>query len=208
MADFRDLIIWLQMSGVIDVLIPFILIFTVVFAVLNKTKILGKKEEAKRYNVIVALAMGVATIVPHVLWGTADPTNPYLINGMTDVVKVMNNSLPNISVVVIAIIMVMLMLGVFGADLDFGGHNISFWMMAFSLGTVVYVFGTSAGFFGGGHFPRWLAFLEDPNTQSLLLMILVFGAIIWFITKEDKKEEKATPNWIKALEASGEKDKH
>ena len=192
--------------GVLDVLIPFLLIFTAVFAIFQKTHILGKKDEAKRYNIIVALAMGVATVVPHTLWGTGDPTSPYLANGMVDVVNVINNSLPNISVVVIAIIMVMLILGVFGADINLAGASVSAWVMFIAAGTVVYVFGTSAGFFGNGNFPRWLWFLEDPNTQSLLVMILVFGAIIYFITRDDKHEEKENekkPNWIKALDEAG-----
>jgi len=34
----------LQDIGVVDVILPFILIFTIVFAVLEKTKILGEDE--------------------------------------------------------------------------------------------------------------------------------------------------------------------
>lgn len=211
MANFQDLIFTLQSGGVLDVLIPFLLVFTAAFAVLQKTRVLGKQPDAKRYNIIVALAMGVATVVPHTLWGTGDPTNPYLRTGMIDVVNVINNSLPNISVVVVAIIMVMLLLGVFGADLNLAGASVSGWVMFIAAGTVIYVFGTNAGFFGNGQFPRWLWFLQDPNTQSLLIMILVFGIIIWFITRDDShkdKEHEKKPNWIKALDAAGKDDEH
>ncbi len=172
--------------GVADVLLPFLLTFTIVFAVLNKTKVLGAKDVAKRYNVIVALVMGLALIFPHVL-GYYTPDK--------DPVNIINQSLPSIAVVVIAIVMVMLLLGVFGADLDLNGSKINTWILAFCFLTVAYVFLTSAGYIGNGHFPRWLWFLADPNTQSLLVMILVFGMIIWFITKEDKKPDPKEPKW-------------
>jgi len=203
MATFADMIIQLQMLGVLDVLLPFILIFTVVFAVLQKSKILGK--ESKKYNIIVALVLGAAVVFPHIIWGTPNPTVPYLINGMIDPVKIINNSLPSIAVVVIAVIMVMLLLGVFGAEFNLDGKGINTVILLIAFATVVYVFGTNAGFFGNGNFPPWLWFLEDPNTQSLLVMILVFGAIIYFITKDENKENKEpVKEWIKALE--GKKD--
>jgi hypothetical protein len=186
MANLADGIIALQQMGVADVLLPFLLIFTLVFAVLQKSKILG--QDSKKFNVIVAMVMGLALIFPHIL-GTYPP--------QSDPVNIINGSLPSISVVIVAIVMVMLLLGVFGAQFDLA-TGVSFWIMLVCVGIVVYVFGTTAGFFGDGQFPRWLWFLEDPNTQALLVMILVFGIIIYFITKEDKHEEDKDPKhkWI------------
>lgn len=192
MANFIDVIYYLQDLGVADVLLPFLLVFTVVFAVLQKAKILGK--DSKKYNVIVAMVMAFSVIFPHIL-GYYPPTS--------DPVIIINSSLPQISVVIIAIVMVMLLLGVFGADIDLAGKGINTWILFIAFGTVIYVFGTNAGFFGNGTFPRWLWFLEDPNTQSLLVMILVFGGIIYFITKEDKPkdDDKAIKHWIKAIDS-------
>lgn len=190
MATFADMIYMLQGIGVADVLLPFILVFTVVFAVLQKSKLLGK--DSKKYNVILALVMGASVVFPHIL-GIYPPTS--------DPVNIINGSLPSISVIVVAIIMVMLLLGVFGAELNMDGKGINVWILFISFASVVYVFGTNAGFFGNGNFPPWLWFLADPNTQSLLIMILVFGIIIYFITKDDNKEDKDPMKaWIKALD--------
>jgi hypothetical protein len=193
MANFADGIIALQQMGVADVLLPFFLIFTVVFAVLNKTHILGAKADAKKYNIIVALVMGASVIFPHVL-GVYPP--------QSDPVNIINSALPSISVVVIAIVMVMLLLGVFGADLNLAGTSVNAWILFICAGTVIYVFGTSAGYFGNGRFPAWLWFLADPNTQSLLVMVLVFGMIIWFVTKEDKEPKPGDRfrDWIHPLD--------
>lgn len=196
MATFVDMVYMLQDIGVADVLLPFILVFTVVFAILQKSKILGK--DSKKFNVILALVMGASIIFPHVL-GYYPP--------YADPVMIINASLPSISVVVIAIIMVMLLLGIFGSEFNLESKGINGTILFISLATVIYVFGTNAGFFGNGNFPPWLWFLADPNTQSLLVMILVFGAIIYFITKEDKDEkEKDKPSWIKAIESSKKGD--
>ena len=61
-------------------------------------------------------------------------------------------------------------------------------VVIFAILAVVVVFGSAAGWFGQ-NWPSWLDFLRDPETQSLVIIILVFGIIIWFITKEDKKDK-------------------
>ena len=53
-----------------------------------------------------------------------------------------------------------------------------------------YIFGRSAGWFQ--YWPDWLWWLDDPNTQALVVILLVFGVLIWFVTKEpSSREDKA-----------------
>jgi amino acid transporter len=147
----------------------------------------------------------MAFVFPHIVWGTPDPFNPYLINGFVDPVKMVNNSLPQVSVVIVAVLMGMLMLGMFGKKVnDDGESGVNTFIVALTLGTIVYVFGTSAGWFGNGRFPAWLWFLQDSGTVSLLIVILVFGLIVWFITRDSpdaaekaRREKRALRNWIK-----------
>ena len=54
----------LESWGLTDVLLPFLLIFTLVFAVLQKTEILG--DDKKNFNVIIALVLGLLFVVPHI----------------------------------------------------------------------------------------------------------------------------------------------
>ena len=89
--DFATVIELLDYYRVADVLLPFLLVFLIVFATLQKVKILG--ESKKNFNVMLALIMGLAVIFPHVLG-----TGP-------DVVPIINNSLPSISLVIVGIIM-------------------------------------------------------------------------------------------------------
>jgi hypothetical protein len=83
----------LEQLGLLDVLLPFLLIFTITFAVLQKSRILG--EDSKRFNTIVSLVLALAVVIPHV-------TNP---GGPADVVVIINAALPNVSLLMIASMM-------------------------------------------------------------------------------------------------------
>jgi hypothetical protein len=194
---FQDLMAYLDNIGVADVLLPFILIFTLVFAVLQKTKILGDK--AKNFNVIVALALGLGVVIPHVMGRYPEGA---------DVVLIMNSALPNVSIVLVAILMLMLIVGIFGKNLTLGQNPISGWIVIVAILMIVYIFGRAAGWFGG---PSWTGFLDNPETQTMVVVILVFAIIIWFVTKDtesdkDKEKDNIPANFAKLL-GGGDKDK-
>lgn len=170
--------------GVFDVILPFILIFTIVYAILQKTKILG--EKSKNFNMVISLVMGLSVVVPHVLWGSTDAADPYLSNGFIDVVKVINNSLPQVSVILVAILMILLIFGIWGSKVKLGNNSLSGIIAAFAFLAVIFIFGGAAGWW---NMPNWLYVLQDPDTQALVITILVFAIIIWFITKEDNKDK-------------------
>jgi len=182
---FENFIAMLDMWGVTDVLLPFILVFTVVYATLQKTKILG--DGRKQFNVIIALVMGLGVVIPHVV-------GRYPFN--FDPVDVINTALPQVSIIIVAILMLLLIIGVFGSDIDFAGTSLSGWIVVLAFIAVVAIFGSAVGWFS---MPLWLIFLQDPELQALIVMILVFGIIIWFITKEDKKDkaEHGMGQWLK-----------
>jgi hypothetical protein len=172
---FQNFIYQLEAMGIADVLLPFILVFTVVYAVLNKTKILGDR---KQFHVIIALVMGMSVVIPHVV-GTP-------ILGFDPVVAI-NTALPQVSIIVIAILMVLVIVGVFGNEWDIGGTSPAGWVVILAFISVALIFGSAVNLFS---MPDWLYFLEDPKIQSLIVMILVFGIIIYFVTKEDKDPNK------------------
>ena len=175
---FENFILALDVWGVTDVLLPFILIFTIVFATLQKSRILG--EGKKQFNVMIALVMALAVVIPHITGG-------YPFN--FDPVLVINQALPQVSIVLVAIIMLLLIVGVFGNEVDIAGTSLSFWVIILALIAVIGIFGSALGWF---LLPGWLNFLYDSELQALVVMILVFGIIIAFITKEDREDKKKT----------------
>jgi len=172
-------ILKLQEIGVMDVILPFILVFTIVFAVMQKTKILGEDEEKKprkNFNAVIALVMALGVVIPHI-------TGSYPANA--DIVNIVNSALPNISVVLIAVVMMLLMIGVFGGGVDISkSKNLSTFAIIFAIAGTVYIFGSAADWWV---LPGWMSFMMDSDTQALVIILLVFGALIAFITSENKK---------------------
>jgi len=194
MVNFQDMIYSLDRMGVVDVLFPFILIFAIVFAILQKTKIFGTYDDGKtpkkNINAIVALVMAFAVVVPHVL-GTYPPN--------ADIVVIINSALPNVSVILVAILAFLLLIGMFGGEWKLLGNSISGWIALLSAIIIVFIFGTSAGWWGNGSYPYWLSWLNDPDTQALVLIILVFGIVVWFITREPKPEGHGKKSFFEEL---------
>ncbi|NTV24141.1 MAG: hypothetical protein HGA85_07290 [Nanoarchaeota archaeon] len=183
---FKNALIQLEGLGLLDVLLPFLLIFTLVFAVLQKSRILGPGHTS-RFNTIVAVVISLAAVIPHVM-------NP---GGPADVVSIINNALPNVSLLMIACFMALLLIGVFGNDVNIAGSGLAGWVVIFSIIAVGYTFLASAGVLDNP--PAWAGFIVDPETRSLLVAVLVFGIIVWFITKEEHPPDPSKQPWYKNM---------
>lgn len=191
----------LQEIGIMDVILPFILIFTIVFAVLQKTKILGTEEDGKRpkknFNAVISLVMALAVVVPHI-------TGMYPTPG-SDVVNIINTALPNISIVLVAVIMMLLMIGVFGGGVDFSKSGFMGWAVAFAIAATIFIFGTAAYWW---ELPQWMGFLYDSDTEALIVILLVFGALIAFITADDTPKDPKKYSILEDLARIGGHDKN
>ncbi len=171
---FSSIASYFQAYGIMDFLLPFLLVFVIVFAVLQRTEILGKNK--KNFNIILALILGLLFVVPHM-------TGSYPLG--YDPVQVINEALPSVSLVAIAAVMLLLLLGIFGGDFTKAAMPI---IAIVSIVFVIYIFGaTKALNFWRG--PHDIFYWWTPALTELLVIILVFGLIVWFITKEKKPGE-------------------
>lgn len=167
----EDVILNLESWGVVDVLLPFLLVFTIIFAILQKSKILG--QDRKNMNIIIAVVMGLLVVIPHI-------TGSYPAGA--DVVDIMNAALPNISLVLVAIVALLLLLGIFGAELS---GKVSGGIVAAAIIGVLYIFGAAAGWWGDWD---WVVGVFGEDAIAVAIIIVVFAAIIWYITKEEGSE--------------------
>ncbi|MBN2111483.1 hypothetical protein JW707_00120 [Candidatus Woesearchaeota archaeon] len=170
MASTQSALYYLENIGLTDVILPFVLVFTVIFAILQKAKIFG--AESKKYNVIFSLVVSLLVVIPHV-------TGQYPAGA--DVVDIINQSIPAVSVLVIAVIMFLVLAGIFFEPK--GGGWVSGLVLLLSIIAVTWIFGKAAGWWY--NMPFWL---NDPDVQALVVIILVFGIIIWFVTSESTGE--------------------
>ena len=170
--DFTQFIVTLERFGLTDALLPFLLIFAIVFASLQKVKVFG--QDKKNISIIIALVMGLLVVIPHV-------TDSYPPG--RDIVEIMNNAIPSISLIIVAIVMLLILLGVFGSELDIAGTSLAGWIAILAFLTVLYVFGASAKWWQSG----WLSWLGGWDTWAIVIILLIFGIVIHIITAEPGK---------------------
>ena len=165
----------------VEVVLVFLLIFVIIYAILQKTKILG--EGKKNLNTIVAIVVGLLVVIPHV----TGRFPPY-----ADPVIIIQDALPSISIVLVAIIFLLILIGVFGQEKVFLGLSMPGWIAFFSFAVVLIVFGGAAGWWSG-YFGQTLEQFIGAESIAVVIMLLVFGIIIAWITSDSKEaDERST----------------
>ncbi len=175
---FGNFLYWLEYWGVRDIILPFILIFTIFFAVLQKIQLFG--TTSKKYNVAISLAIALLVVIPH-----ATGTYPQ----GADVVNIINDSIPEVALLVIVVVLLLVMLGLIGgtAPQKTGFTTI----LAFVAAAVLILI-----FMSGFTTLPILSYI-DPSIQALIVILLVFGLIVWYVTKEPPTgQAKGLREWL------------
>jgi len=170
---FDRLLMWAETQLDLSLLLIFLLIFTVVFAIMEKTKILG---ERKSYNVVVALVIGLLVVL-------ADYYGWYA--GYTSPINVIRQALPAVSLVILAVIALLILVGVWGVQTEWEAANkLTGAIVIISALVVLYIFGAAAEWWHGWD---WLYRIFGSDALSVLIMILVFALVIYFITRGERE---------------------
>ena len=176
--NLEEFIRILESWGFTDILLPFLLIFAILFAILEKVKVFG--DGKRNVNGTVAFVISLLTVIPHV-------TGTYPAG--FDVVAILNKALPSVSLVIIAVIMLLLLVGIFGGDATMFGIAAPNWIGFISIIIIVYIFGGAAGWWGGY---GSLTSNFSSDAIAIVIMLLVFGIIISFITGSGQEEDLST----------------
>jgi hypothetical protein len=167
----------LQQLGVFDVLLPFILVFTIVFATLTKIKLFSDDDhQNKKFSTMIALVLAATVVFSHY--------QGYPLLGGRTIVEAINIALPQVSLLLVAIVMVLLTLGLWTGKRADGSKGIGQWFTLASGALVVIIFVASMGWW---NVPYWVHNLLRGDTIALVVALLVFGIIIKFITGSDDK---------------------
>lgn len=159
-----------QQLGLYDIILPFLLVFTISFAVLQKVKIFG--EGSKKINVIVALVIGLLFL-----------QNSYLI-------FILQRFLPNMSIIMIVVLMFLLLVGIVGGAGGFKGFSDRALTIAFFLAIIVTLLALTTDFFPGtggyGVLGWFYDLVPDPGTQSAIILVIMIIAIVAFVTRGEE----------------------
>lgn len=184
MVDFMTVLDQWESFGVFNVLLPFLLVFAITFAILEKIQLFGQKRQI---NGIIAAIMGILLV-----------RNQY-------VVGIINRFLPNISLFMIIILMFLLLIGIFaGGSTRFRGSLLGFAMV---ISFIFVLWSLSSNFLGDTlGLPDFLTNLDD-QTKSIIWFVAIFVAVIYFVTKDPSgsKREPAFGNWLQKIGIEGRK---
>ncbi len=166
---FGDFIYWLDYWGVRDIILPFILIFTIFFAVLQKIRLFG--ADSKKYNLVLSLAVSLLVVIPHAI-GMYPPE--------ADVINIINDAIPEVALLVVVVVLVLMMLGMISGKTVRPGAGVLNWVAAASVIILLLIFTNAI-------FPMPILAYIDPAIQSLIVILLVFGLLIYWVTSEKSK---------------------
>lgn len=119
--NLERFIISIERWGIADVLLPFLLLFAIFYGILTKAKVLG---EHKGINLTTAAVISATPVVFHAVGAFPERFDPVII---------INQAVPGISLVAVAMISLLIFFGLFGGKPDFNYSSIS----AFSFGIIL-----------------------------------------------------------------------
>lgn len=165
-GPFSQALAWMEQFGLLDSIIPFALIFAVSYQILKQTNVL----QNERVNAVVALSISLVTVIPHVLGIYPSP--------FADPVTIINRSLPEFALIMIAIVLVLVLANLLGFDATSDGtvQKVAPWAALVLVGLVLFGALTAPG-----TLPGFLSFLAEPVFYTLMIIILVFGLIIYAV---------------------------
>lgn len=196
----QDALYRLNQMGLLDVLLPFALIFTIIYAV---SKVVPNIGENDKFRQVISLVIALIVVIPHI-------TNTYP-PGM-DVVNIINAAIPQVAMVIVGVILVLLLIASTGAGTD--EVNIWFkWVRWVAMALVILIFIDSVFITNGvgaiANLP-FLSWFGDDYFQAIMLVILIFGLIVWFVAggKDEefenifKASDGSTHDTFKAAESA------
>lgn len=184
MVDFREIIETLQDWHFYDVFLPFILVYVVIFAILEKSKIFnvkdggdGANKHVKNVNAIIAFVFAL-----------------FVVASLQTVLYI-QSFITNIILFIIFILVVLILLAfIFGSDYMklFMHENgtIKGWA-AWTVGIVVFIVALGVFLWVIGALDWLLDYLDDLNIEDgdfgAIVIIAIIGIVLYFITRGDSK---------------------
>jgi len=179
--DFREIIGNLYNIGFYDVILPFILVYVIIFAILEKSKIFSNsdgsdKNQVKNVNSIIAFVFGLFVVAS------------------IQTVKYLQSFIMYAVIVIIFILVVLILLGfIFGDDYKNLFRNadgkVSGWV-SWGIGIVVFLVALFLLFKVLGVWNAVFSWFDSTSISSnfgTYFILLLIGVVLYIVSKGDSK---------------------
>jgi len=192
-GQLRSFFQYLQFYGFQDFILPFLLIFAVIFGVLQNVKLFKIKRKVpktdeqgrpiegqfedkefgdKKLNGVLAMIISLSITIPHAV-GLYPPNR--------DPIVFISSFLPHTVIVLVSVLLMLLLLGLTGAHIP----NALMWLVAV-IGAVilglVFLMTVFKDFMPAFYWAR------NPAFQALIIVVLVIGLVGYFVIKPERPE--------------------
>lgn len=177
-SAFRGVIEFFGRIGIYDVVLPFLLVFTIVFAILEKTKVFGtekiKDEEVTKKNLNSMVAFVIA----------------FLVVASTRLVAVINEVMANIVLLLLLSVSFLLLIGSFYSKGQEVALERGFWRIFFMIIMfvgIVLIFLNALDWLE----PIWdflVHYYDSTIVGSIILLAVILG-FMFFIVAEPKSKK-------------------
>ena len=188
MADvstFRNVIDFFGDLGIYDVVLPFLLVFSIVFAIFEKSRVLGseeidgKKQSRKNLNAMAAFVIA------------------FMVVASSKLVETITKISSHIVLLLLLGVFFILLIGSFQKESPEGATLTSGWNLAFIIIMFIGLVGIFLNALTRSNGDTWLDtgwdFLVNHWSSKAIASIILLIVIIlfmWFVTKEPKKDTK------------------
>lgn len=178
-SPFRGVIDFFQQIGLYDVVLPFLLVFTVVFAIFEKTKVLGTEDgHASKKNLNAIAAFVIA----------------FLVIAAKELVAIINETVAKSVIVLFFVILFLMLVGTFHKEEKEPFYLKGSWMVVFTIIVFLAIVGIFLDAMKTSDGRTWLQRLgdftgsgNDTIAGSVILLVIVVLFIVYAV-KEPSKE--------------------
>lgn len=181
-TPFRDVLEFFDRLGVYDVILPFLLVFTIVFAIFERTKVLGtekmdgKEVTKKNLNAMAAFVMA------------------FLVVASSQAVAIINQAMSKIVILLFLGVFYLLLIGIFYSEKEevlLGGPAKIALMTLMFIG-IILIFLHSIPTKTGEPWLNWafrfLVYNFSTTAVSSIILLIVIVGFMMYIIKEPKSE--------------------
>ncbi len=187
-STFSQVIVFFEKLGLYDIILPFLLVFTIVFAVFERTRVLGTEKidgedyPKKSLNAMVSFVIA------------------FLVIASSRMVAIINESLPKIVILIFLCVFFLLLVGIFYSEKEevVLSERWRIFFMVILFIAIVLIFMHSIPTHSGQPFLYWLLEYVYYNfrstvVSSVVMMLVVFGIMAYIVmTDRDGTSKKSS----------------
>ena len=184
-SAFRGMIGFLDSIGIYDVILPFVLVFTITFAILEKTRILGSEEIDKVKYTKKPLNALVAFVIA------------FFVVGSGELVEILTTVSSQAVILLMVSILFLLLVGSFWQEKDQGvfleGAYNKLFMVIMFIGIVLIFLNaikTKSGRSWLDFGWSWLTRNWNNDAVSAIIFLIVIILFMYFVLREPRKKEE------------------